>query len=255
MPGLLTQVIRFIDHLRAEEKLTELIAKVSIKSAFSNPFQDRVATWRILRAREQVERIQEREWELEALTPTAYVAYIFEGIMNLLEENDEYWTVTNLTFWSNKAVGDSAFLDTNINAARRGAIIKRVFLIGKDEWNNKSTRKDLEAILQEHKLASEKVNSIKPWTLISKYYLSDNLDRDLLVYGHFGIALHPTKDEDIDDGCVVIAPRYDSRALGTAISHLKLIFSDGPSSDTETIEFVRKFKKVFSISDDLNNLV
>lgn len=254
IPALMTQIVRFIDHLRAENKLIEVIEKASIKGTFDNPFQEKVATWRIMMTREQVERIQKRKWELQAMTPSAYVAYIFESIMVLLGDEDEYWTVTNLPFWSNKAVGESAFLTKNIEAAQRGVSIRRVFIIDKEEWNRAPRDKHLETILQEHKLACEKVNSINPGKMTVRCYLSENINRDRLVYRHFGLARHK-KNEEEDDGCMVIVPLYESIIPGSAISHLKCIFSNGSSSDVETVEFVKKFWQVFSISEDISSIV
>lgn len=264
-PDAQANISRAIGHIiadvnvryRSEACLAELAERVRMRGGLDNTFQDRVAAWRIRQVREQIEPIQQREWEFEAHKPAAYVAFVFEGIMDLLEDGDEYLTVTNAMFWSDAAVGASAFLDKNIEATRRGAVIKRLFIIGKEEWESSIKRPELQAFLRDHKRALERVNKSGRGQMVVKCLLSDDLDRDLTRYGHFGFAHHPVGDDRTDDGCVVIVPRYESPVPGSSISHLRLIFSKGASSDMRTIEYLNKFKK--SISDraaiDLNTFL
>src|SRR3989442_7407633 len=113
-----------------------------------NPFQEKAACWRIRRLREQLESIRQGTWNIAAKSPTAFVAFMFEEIMEMLSSGDEYFTVTNLNFWSDKAVGESAFLSANVEAARRGVVIKRGFLIDRKQWNQKLFGGDLKKVLQ-----------------------------------------------------------------------------------------------------------
>jgi hypothetical protein len=240
--------------LEAEDELTELTEKVRTKGTFNNPFQDRLAAWRIRRAREQVGMIQKSEAEFEAKTSTAYVAHLFQGMMGMLEDGDEYWTVTNMDFWSDKEVGDSPFLDANVRAARKGAKISRAFIIDKNQLNNSSVRNDIEFVLQKHKDACDRVNADKPGNMVVKCLLSENFNKDRTRYGHFGLA-RPLNSKDIGNwGSVVIAPRYDSSLPGVVISHLKFVFWIDPTSDLEIMKYVHMFEGAFGAeaSEDLD---
>jgi len=250
--ALRSAVADFGVRANCEDELAELAEMVRRKEKFINPFQDRVAAWRIRRAWDQVETIQKRTWEFEAKSPTAYVAYIFEGIMQLLEPGEEYSTVTNLNFWSSKAVGDSAFLKANIQAAKRGVTVKRVFLVDKKGKEHQTNSRYLEAVMREHKRACDEANKSSPGRMVVRYLLSDNLNRDLARYGHFGLARHMTAD-GTDSGGVVIFPHYAAPIEGGEISRLTLIFSKGRTSDdTKALEYVNKFDRAFAASQPLN---
>ena len=229
--------------LSVEHELTELSDKVRTKGAFQNPFQDRLAAWRIKRAREQVEMIQKSEAEFEAKTSTAYVAHLFQGIMGMLEKGDQYLTVTNMGFWSDKAVGSSAFLDANVRAAQKGATIRRVFLIDQKQWEQSSSRGDLRLELRKHQEACDIANEGKPGSMILKCLFSEDFNKDRSRYGHFGLALSSNKDDVNDPGSVVISPRYTASVPDAAISHLKFHF--GSSSDLEIMKFLNNFEVAF----------
>ena len=245
---LLTQFLKLIERLKREDKLTELI---ETGPSLKNPFQARVAAWRVSRTRAHVDFVRQREWELEAKTPTAYVAYVFGNVMDFLGLGDEYCTMTNPTFWSNRAVGDSAFLLKNVAAVQRGANIRRVFLIDDKKMGDTTARDDVAAILQAHEEASREANSAGKGVMEVRCLFSSNFHRDFDFYRHFGLARHLVGRQQRDDGALVIVPRYASTIPGTAITHLKLIFSDGPSTETSTIEFASKFDKGMHDSIDL----
>jgi hypothetical protein len=237
-----------------EDELATLGEVVRDKDRFTNPFQDRVAAWRIFRSREQVESIQKGDWGFEAKSTTSYVAYMFEGIMNLLVGGEEYYTITNLTFWSDKAVGDSAFLEANIQAAIRGVNVRRVFLIDEKSWSNPSDRKNYEIVLREHEDASNEINKVDPGRMIVKCILSRDFGTDLKVrYGHFGLARHIINKDGRDDGALLIVPNY---APDGTIAGLKLIFSRGPTaSERVTLEYYDKFKRAFLLGKDIPTLL
>jgi hypothetical protein len=248
MQALLTKIIKLIERLKREDKLTELI---ETGSSFKNPFQDRVAAWRVSRTRAHVDLVRQREWELEAKSSNAYVAYVFENVMDFLGPRDVYCTMTNARFWSKKAVGDSAFLPKNVEAVQRGAVIMRVFLIDDKQWRDRKARGRLIGLLRVHEEACQEANSTNKGKMIVKCLFSDNFNRDYILYRHFGLARHLIGKRGRDDGALVIVPRYTSTVPGSAITHLKLIFSDGPSTATNTIEFVSKFDRAMRESIDL----
>jgi hypothetical protein len=238
--------------LEPEQQLAELTSKVRQEEAFTNPYQNRVAAWRIKRAWEQVDEIQKRKWEFDAHSPTAYVAYMFVGIMKLLDREDEYCTVTNMNFWSEKAVGEHAFLESNLHAVGRGVTVKRVFLIDKKVWNRGAHRGKWEAVLREHLRASNQAEKVAPDKMMVKCILSDNFDKDLNErYRHFGLARHIINPaDDTDDGSLLIVPSYDRKGN---ISALKLNFSE--SSDRESTDYLKKFNNAFERGEDLQDFL
>jgi hypothetical protein len=254
IPDLLKQFAEVIDRLETEKKLMGLIRNVSKTDSFNNPFQDRVAGWRISKTREHVELIEQREWELEAKTPTAYVAYVFTCVTGLLAKGDEYSTVTNFRFWSSRAVGDSAFLVKNVEAVARGADVKRVFLIDKKQWKPGS-RERLVKVLQGHEKACSEANAAGKGKMEVRCLLSENFNRDYKFYGHFGLARHRGGRKPKDLGAMVIVPRYTSTLPGSTITHLKLIFSNGPSIATNTVEYGLKFANAWENSIDLSEIL
>jgi len=244
----LTQFIELIGRWMREDKLRGLLATAP---SLTNPFQARVAAWRVSRTRAHVEFIRQREWELEAKSPTAYVAYVFENTMDFLGPGDEYCTVTNATFWSSKAVGNSAFLLKNVAAVQRGASIRRVFLIDDKKMTDTRAKDVVAGILRDHEEAAREANSSGEGKMEVRCLFSTKFNRDFDFYRHFGLARHLVGRQGKDDGAMVIVPLYASTVPGTAITHLKLIFSDGPSMATSTIEFASKFEKAMHDSIDL----
>jgi len=236
------------DRLKAENELTKLTEKVRAKGGFDNSFQDRLAAWRIRRTWEQVELIQKGETEFEAKTSTAYVAHLFHGIMEMLEDGEEYLTVTNVGFWSDEGVGHSPFLESNVKAAMRGTKIQRVFLIDKNDWTQETRKCHIRALLEKHKEAHDKLDLDKRGNMIVKCLLSEDFNRDRDRYGHFGLARTLKSNSAIHSDSVVIVPRYTSSIPGVAASHLWFIFSKGASPDLEAMSYMHKFKAAFSNS-------
>lgn len=64
---------------RCERELAVLLEEVRPAGRFSNTFQDRVAAWRIERARHNVSAIQQGEWESSARPSIAHVAHYVRG--------------------------------------------------------------------------------------------------------------------------------------------------------------------------------
>jgi len=239
----------------SENRLVELSETVRDRGVFDNPFQDRMAAWRIGRTWEDVKKIQHREWTFEAKTSANYVTYVFNEIMRLLEPGEEYYTITNLKFWQDKAIKKTGFLTANNEAALRGVTIKRVFLIDKEELRTEATRREAEAVLKDQIDVCDRVESMAPGKMTVKGILCDNFKSDFGHYGHFGVARHLTS-EGVDKGCVVIVPKYTASYLGSSISHLTLTFSEGPSLGfTKTMESVDRFSKAFEQAKDLRQIL
>jgi hypothetical protein len=235
-----------------ENELTKLLEKVRPAGSFRNPFQDRVAAWRIERAREQVGEIQQGGWVSSARTPIGQVAHTFEGILELLEEGEEYWTVTNMSFWVDAAVAGpvSPLLADNVKASRRGVKVKRVFLIDENEWDHPTTREPIEKVLLRHQEAVKKVDESRQGHMDVKCLVVPDFKRSLDTYGHFALACRPHEHSG-GDSCVVVVPVK----LNTSIDHLRLIFSLKGSHSQETAEYVTKFQKAYDSAYDLDTLL
>ncbi len=68
----------------------------------------------------------------------------FESALGYLKKGDCFSTVTNLEFWSNDWINaNRSYLAANISAAKRGAIVKRVFIIHDLDENEKEKANDL----------------------------------------------------------------------------------------------------------------
>ena len=246
-----SSLAEFSTRSRCEREFAVLQEEVRPAGRFSNPFQDRVAAWRIERARHHISAIQQGEWESSARTPVAHVAHMFEGIIGLLEDGEEYRTVTNMSFWEDAAVGGpvSPLLEDNVRAAQRGVRVKRVFLIDKSRWAQATTRREIEAVLRRHQEAREKVEKSRPGYMEVKC-LIDDFRQSVEVYGHFGLACQPDERAGVKS-CVVVIPRKEN----TPISALRLVFSsDGPNSP-DTAEYVTKFQRAFESAVDLDTML
>jgi hypothetical protein len=250
--GLVGTFIRMIDQQRVDKKLTRLIQQISLEDGFDNSLQERMAAWKIGRARDQIENIRSRKWEIAALSPTGYVAFIFESLMNMLAKDDEYLTITNINFWSHNTLGRSAFLDANISASSRDVIIRRVFIVDRDDWAQRSNNKLLQDVLGEHLAACARVNTSGHKRMHVRILVSETANRDMSIFGHFGIARHLI-GPDRDDGSVIVVPRYETHLPGATISHLRLLFSRGASPDVGALEYFNKFRRAYENSFDLES--
>jgi nucleoside 2-deoxyribosyltransferase len=236
---------------KTEDELHRLLQRIrGDEEKFANPFQDRIAAWRIERALEQITSIQQKNWGLDAKQPPAYIAFIFEGVMELLERNEEYCTLSNLNFWSQNGVGDSSFLQENVKAVCRGAIIKRVILIDRKSWDSKAERDELLPSLQKHEDAILELKKGLRGKMIVKCLVTDQYEKFLNDdHHHFGMLRHMT-GRNKDDGRVLILPRYGRNG---AISGLNFIFSGkSRKHNITTEEYLDVFERVFRHRDTLD---
>jgi TIR domain len=254
-------ILSFISGLRPIDARNKTILEVAFELSsvllrldeFWNPFQDKIATWRIRQAWEQVETIQKGVWELEAKTPTAYVVDTLTAIMDMLEEGDEYLSITNSYFWLTRAIGESSFLRANVEAARRGVIIKIVFLIDAAVLNHRANNSKVKAVIKQHKQAMQNVNVSSRGNMIIKVLPSGHFTKDLERFGQFDMARKFISLTGTETGCVVITPRFISPITELEITHLRLTFSKGSSAtDPKTKHYVDKFEQAFSAAMDID---
>lgn len=252
----------------SEEQLTKLTDRIRRKEKIPNPFQDRMSAWRVERAEDQVESIQQGAWLLDANPPPAYIALMFEGIMQLLKRREEYWTMTNFKFWSDKGMGATALLEANAQAARKGVNIKRIFLINKKEWRGTKRSQGLN-ILREHRRTYDAVNKICGQERISaRCWLLERPNNIPIRFMHFGLALHGLKsakpapsarharnqnkhnliDNIENDGGILILPHHLKNG---EIANLKLTFSQGSAlHDRDTFDYLTYFKDAFNTKSE-----
>lgn len=237
--------------LVSNDELKKLEGLVGQRDLLRNPFQDRVAAWRLGRAHEQLASIRNRRWRFEAKTPNARAAYMFSMILKLLKPGEEYLTVTNIGFWSDESVGQYPFLRANTEAASRGVRVKRVFLIDQARWVQPEYRTAALRLLREHEWARQQVEKTHPSGMKIKCHLSREFSNDLKSrYGHFGLVRHVVNETEKDDGCLLADPIYDSEGR---ITGLNLLFSNGSSlEDQDTAEYIEKFEIAYKVATDLD---
>lgn len=243
--------ITYLHQRVRNDNIADVIARTATDDGLTSPMQRRIAAWRIARTNDHIAQIRTRRWEIEALAPQAYVASIFEGIISHLRAGDEYITVTNLRFWSNSAVGKSNFLEGNIVAARLGVRIRRVFVVNDQEWAERLTSPRIRSIFEGHHSADLQTQADGERLLETRILIDRNATGDLTRYSHFGLARRLEDAKENDEGCVVVVPRYMNASESAPISHLALVFSDGPSSDHRTKNFLSIFREAWKLSTPL----
>jgi hypothetical protein len=237
--------------LKTAGELNRLFHRVHLnEEQFDNPFQDRMAAWRIERCLEQIKSIQGGDWGLDAQEPPNYIAFIFEGLIKLLERGEEYCTLSNREFWSQKGVGESSLLESNVDAVCRGATIKRVFLIDKNTWDAGVERDEVLHLLEMHAAALSDVRGRHHGKLMVKCLLTDQYERyQNDKHHHFGMMRHMT-GRKVDDGRLLILPRY---AKDGTISGLNLVFSgESLKHILMTDEYLGIFNRLFGRKDAID---
>lgn len=260
------------DRVASEEGLAELESLIRGGEKFKNPFQDRLIAWRIERAKDQAENIQKRDWEVVANDKPAYIALMFEGIIGLLEKEEEYWTVTNLKFWSDTGVGGTGFLRANLLAAERGVNIERIFRIEKREWRTK--RAEWIKVLNKHSRIYKEVKKDWPGKITAKCLMVDNNRATANRFRHFALARHlvpksveggtpnaigggktDLRDDEEqvepreDDGGFLILPHHSEEGM---ITSLRVIFSKRPvHHDRSMMDYADHFREKFAEAEDL----
>ena len=217
---------------------------------FRNPFQARIAEWRVRRTLDNVSHIASRDWPLDALNASKYSVYIFGNIVRLLRPEEEYRTVSNIHFWQNLDTDRDAFLLQNIHAALHGAIIKRVILMSKRDLDE-PRKGQAKLVLQKHLAALRDVSN-GGGQMTVRVKLVDELSDALQIYGHFAVARILSLTPGSDGGGVVIVPTYGNFKDSDSISTVRLLFSKGSvQQDPDTHQYLAKFEAADSGATDL----
>jgi hypothetical protein len=237
-----------------ELALLELSEVTKNPRQFDNPFQDRLAAWRIARASQDVQGIQGHEWTLETRSSENYIAYMFTEVMNMLDEGDEYCTVTNMEFWKNSTVQES-FLKANLEASLRGVEIRRVFLINREDWLSKTRSPALRRIIQQHVKASDIVEGHASGHISTRYLLSKNYSSEYNKFRHFGLARRRRIELDLS-GSMLLEPNYRAKAAADNIDKLAISFPKiGNDSYLRLQKILRDFDDLFERSPDIAKLL
>ncbi len=125
---------------------------------------------------------------------------VFDHYMSALEPGSEYDTVSNLDFWSTRTLNKPLdLLYTNVEAAKRGVAIVRIFLLPRD--TRKLTAEET-LILEAHERAS-KESAGHLMSLVSLTDQNDPPDN----YGNYGLCRTP-------DGSEILLEMYYTGVFG-----------------------------------------
>jgi hypothetical protein len=183
------------------------------------------------------------------MTPSAYLAYIFQSIIGELREGEEYWTVTNLKFWTHQFVGESQLLSANREAALRGVVVKRVFLIDGNEWHG-SEKEVAVRLLEKHLGEARKVQASVPGGMQVRCLLREDFAAARERYGHFAIVLHE-KDGVGDFGSLIVKPENHVEGI---VRRIQLDFTAG-GRDRHKHRHIDLFQDAFSEAIDLDTFL
>jgi hypothetical protein len=240
--------------LESEEELLQLLDIVRRPEALKNPWQDRVACWRISRARADIKCIENAEWEFEAKTSSSYVSYVLTELLKAMRDYEEFLTVSNIEFWASEAVGNAAFLNANIDAAHRGVDVKRLLLVDKKRCADHRYLTTVRKVARQQLEACARAEKFQADHLVVRYKLCDDYPRDRASYGHFAVARRRSADSE-ESGSMLIEPRYDCQIAGQGISQLQILF---PAQSSDAFSRLREkfvaFQGLFAQADDISKL-
>lgn len=186
----------------SRQALAELHAAVDARPKNTTALQERLASWRIDIARDQVEAIYGRSWTCDVREPETYLGHLIEGMADHLQPGDRYLTVSNMPFW--KDIIDGRLLDENTERSKLGVTFKRVILLDTQQLQV-GTLEDLtevERVLAAHQEAIDDVIQAtgKRW-YDAKCLLSGDFDADRKKYKHFALL-----EAEPNTNCVVLLP-------------------------------------------------
>jgi TIR domain len=238
------------------QHVSELSAIASSTTGPRNMFRDLIAGWRIRRATDEVLAIRRGDWHFQARASENYVTYFLCQIMAILGESDEYCSVTTLSFWSSSAIRETDFLRANIEAAERGARIRRIFLIPKQDLEEKSRLTEAREIITSYDrfLAGASRNAQE--RLISHFKICDDFSTDVAHYTHFALAQKAPLLRALGES-VYIQPYYLADSSGhLRISSLATSFpTKGSVQSNEAKTVLRRFNNLMERTEDIGVLL
>lgn len=246
------------DQSEASESIDALLDDLRSKR-FPNPFQARIADWRVRRTSNMVASISNSDWQLDTLSPSEYAVYIFAAIVDVLRPGEEYCTVSNSRFWAFQDINRLAFLRANVSAALKGANIKRVILVPKADLNDPSYREQTLNVLERHLAACHDVATSGRGTMSVRVRAVDDISDALVHFGHFAVARVLTGTSHLqseDRGGLVVVPRYANWKNTDSINAVRLLFSRGSvRNDTDTRDYLEKYDAAESSAADIETFM
>jgi hypothetical protein len=216
------------------------------KEAIDNPFQDAMAGWRVRRAAEELRSIQHGVWSFAARSSENYVTYVFAHVLGMLAEHDAYATVTTSAFWRNAAIHETNFLNANVAAAERGAIIRRVFLLDANELLTRSGREEVLNILIGYQRLIQTGTERAQNNLRTRFKICQDFRTQIGKYTHFGLAQRASGAKR-NGGSMLIEPTYLPDESGRdRIYQLNMSFpSTGADRHTDSSNLMTRFEELF----------
>jgi hypothetical protein len=248
---------------------------LELTQEFENPYQEKLASWRIARTRRQIADVRASRLELDAWPAEIYLLRVLTELLQKLGDGDEFLVATNLGFWRTASAAESAqkqsatasdgslsamalppsllgpessalYLSAQRDAVARGMRLKRVFLLSKKDSTTGAAALDMHRRLL-HDLDDEQRRRVQICCRVV-----DDLDAAVVRTGHFACvrrinsAATPFSVLEPDFGAFVVEPVYQ----GHHIRHLRLLFSQGQSSqDDPTVKFY--LDRFFAAADEL----
>lgn len=110
-------------------------------------FEIPVLKWRNDTERDKINNIKNGTWTILADSTFSYLRLVFRKILETLISGDEYYTVTNLKFWSDGTYNKLEFIAANQQARQKGVLIKRVMIIDENDLNDPSFKQQLSKVV------------------------------------------------------------------------------------------------------------
>ncbi|PKV52555.1 hypothetical protein ATE84_4675 [Aquimarina sp. MAR_2010_214] len=178
-------------------ELESLVRSFDKKNAY---FPLLLINWRLKIELSKVNKIKGGEWNLNALKTYEYLRNVFGSIISLLNKGDEYITLSNLDFWSEDRYGATDFVTSNLDAAKKGVIIKRIIIIDEKIIETPQSYPDeLSSLLKIIKELKRKIGNRREdaRNMQTYFYLSKNYDDDARPPVPFAIIYDKTEDRYI----------------------------------------------------------
>jgi hypothetical protein len=246
-------VAHFLRSLESEGKeaigaksQAQKVLAVFTEEAFANPYQELLAAWRLARTQQQIDGIASTRLDLDAWPADIYLMKVLSELLRKFDERDQFFVVTNLSFWGENTAFDHFYLLAQEDAISRGMTLHRIFLLSDAETKNvpEGLRTHLD-FLQRVKNAEGVKNTDR---VKVEFVSSKDLKEDLLRYGHYACirrrvdGTRNVRDLGTDAGCLVVEPAYDATQR---ITRLRFVCSRGTGDqDTETRFYIDRFQQL-----------
>lgn len=239
---------------------------IEISRGLNNPYQKLVGSWRLSRTERQLSDIAGLRVELDVWPAEIYLLRVLTELLQKFGPHDEFLVVTNLQFWHDAASPSPSsffgpesaglYLSAQGEAIARGMRLHRVFLLSDEDLRLrtcglKQHRRFVTDLRKHYPQHSEHVQV--------RYKSFPSIDDARMRIGHFAcIRWRNTPGTSLpasepDEGCLIVEPVYYAPGK---ISHLRLLFSNGPSHTDPVVKFyLDRFLQAADGSEPVENIV